>query len=208
MQFERVVLWVSGAVALLVLAWFVRRRAADRTLDGEVAARDRDLEACWSEVSQRTGLRLLRSSPYGIALHGVLDGVPVWFAQFAIRDGHDLSWGVRAELPAHSVGLEVVPATSVLDEPQDRTIPTGDEEFDLVYALRSEQAVDAFHALSRAARQALLALGPARLHAGPGVLELAVPFSESELDDARIIAALELIRALSLPPRPREQTLQ
>jgi hypothetical protein len=208
MQFDRVVLLLSGAVALIVLAWFVRSRVAEPSLDEEIVARDRALELCWGDVSQRTGLRLLRASPYGIALHGVLDGVPVWFAQFAIRDGHDLTWGVRAELPQHSVALEVVPATSLSPEMHERTIPTGDDEFDLVYALRSEQAVDAFHALSRAARQALLVLGPARLQTGPGTFELAVPFAESELDDARIIAALELVRALSLPPKAREQTVQ
>ncbi len=198
---------VLGAFALLLLGGIAFQKNLDKGEASEAAAREELLVQSWADIARRTGLRLVRKSPYGLALHGVLDGVPVWFAQFAIRDGRDVWWGVRAELPSNCVPLAVVPADKVPEEQAAKNIPTGDEEFDLVYALQADNAVDAFHTISRAARQALLALGPAHLRTTPGVMELTVPFSETELDDARIVAALELVRALALPPKAREQTV-
>ncbi|MBL8684359.1 MAG: hypothetical protein JNK05_34610 [Myxococcales bacterium] len=205
MPIELVALLVIAAFALMILGGIAYQKNIDRDAVKEVEDKSRLLESHWVDVARRTGLRLVRKSPYGLALHGVLDGTPVWFGQFAIVDGRDRWWGIRAELPQHAVKMTVAPADKAVGGAWEHTIPTGDDEFDLVYKVHANDAVEAFHAISRPARQALLALGPAHLTVGPGVMELTVPFEPTELDDARIVSALELVRALALPPPPRAQ---
>jgi hypothetical protein len=204
MPIELVALLVLAAFALLLLGAIAYQRNIDRAKVLEEAEEvPRTVEQHWSHIAQRTGLRLLRKSPYGFALHCVLDGTPVWFALRAIRDGNDRVWGIRAELPPHAVRLCVVPEAKPVTGAFAHTVPTGDEEFDFVYTLHADDAVGAFQTLSSAARRALLALGPAYLHAEPGEMQLRVPFDPMDLDDARIVAVLELVRALAQPLPPR-----
>jgi hypothetical protein len=205
MPLELVALLVLAAFALLLLGGIAYQRTIDRESARERDEQSKLLEQVWVDIAQRTGLRLERKGRFGLALHGVLDNTPVWFAQHAITDGNDRWWGIRAELPPHAVKMAIAPADKELRGGWEHTVPTGDDEFDLVYKVYANDPVEAFHAVSRAARQALLVLGPAYLTVGPGVMELTVPFEPTELDDARIIAALELVRALSLPPPPRAQ---
>ncbi len=203
MPIELVALMVIAAFALMILGGIAYQKNIDRESVQDDEVKTRQIEAHWADIARRTGLRLVRKSPYGLALHGVLDGTPVWFGLSAMADGRDRWWGIRAELPQHAVKLLVAPADKAVGGSWEHTIPTGDDEFDLVYKVHANDAVEAFHAISRPVRQALLALGPAHLNVAPGVMELTVPFEPSELDDARIISALELVRALALPPPPR-----
>jgi hypothetical protein len=203
MPLELMMVLVLAAFVLLLLGAISYQRNIDREATSDAAASTAMVEQHWADIARRTGLRLVRKSTYGFALHGVLEGTPVWFGLRAFVDGKDSWWGIRAELPQHAVKLCVAPADKPVQGAWAHTVPTGDDEFDLVYAVHANDAVEAFHAVSRAARQALLALGPATLVAGPGVMELHVPFEPAELDDARIISALELVRALALAPPPR-----
>ncbi|MFO0559125.1 MAG: hypothetical protein U0269_14010 [Polyangiales bacterium] len=207
MPIELVALMVLAAFALLLLGGVAYQRNVDRAQALEADKESQLVEQQWTDIARRTGLRLVRKSTYGFALHGVLDGTPVWFGLRAIGDSKDRWWGIRADLPQHAVRLCVAPAEKPVAGGFVHTVPTGDEDFDFVYTLHADDAVDAFQTISRAARQALLALGPAHLNAGPGVMELTVPFSPAELDDARIVAALELVRALALPLPPRAQVV-
>lgn len=207
MPIELVSLMVLAAFALLLLGGIAYQRNVDRAEALEADKESQLVEQHWADIARRTGLRLVRKSSYGFALHGVLDGTPVWFGLRALGDFKDRWWGIRAELPQHAVKLCVAPADKQVTGSWAHTVPTGDEDFDLVYTLHADDAVEAFQTISRAARQSLLVLGPAHLSAGPGVMELTVPFAPAELDDARIVAALELVRALALPLPPRAQVV-
>lgn len=203
MPIELIAVMVLAAFALLLLGGISYQRSIERSTASDEAERNKLVEVQWADIARRTGLRLVRKSNYGFALHGVLDGTPVWFGLGAIGDHRDRWFGVRADLPQHAVKLCVAAAGKSVAGEWGHTVPTGDDEFDLVYTVHANDPIEAFHTVSRAARQALLALGPAHLEAGPGVMELTVPFSPTELDDARIIAALELVRALAIAPPPR-----
>lgn len=197
---------VLGAFAVMFVGAFVMQRNNTQAEAVDAEKQREALELHWHEISRRTGLRLTRKSPYGLALHGVLEGIPVWFATMAMRDGRDVWWGVRAELPKHAVDLVVIAADRYEESGRTDAIPTGDDDFDLMYALTSNDPVGAFCAVSRAAQQALLVLGPAHLRVTQGVMELTLPFAEMDLDDTRIIATLELIRSLA-QEHTREQTI-
>jgi hypothetical protein len=204
MPAELVKLLVVAAFTLLWLGGIACLRYIDRAKGPKAWKVPRPIEQHWSHIAQRTGLQLLQDSPYGFALYGELDGTPVWFGLNAIVEGSDLVWGICAELPPLGGRLCVWPRGEPITVAFAPAVPTGDEEFDLVYTLYADDAEDARQRLSSAARRALLALGPDTLYVSPcGMMELTVPFDPMDLDETRIAAVLELVRALAQPLPPR-----
>ncbi len=205
-----IALLVVGAFALLFIGGYAVQKNNDRESEIDRGKTRKETESVWTEIARRTGMKLLPKSPYGLALHGMLDSTPVWFAEYAIVDGRDRMWGLRAELPSSELRLRVCEPLSEGVEKiggYSHVVPTGDEDFDLMYQLQADDAVMAFNAISRAARQALMLLAPAHLEVNQGVLTLTFAFEQTALEDAHIVAALELVRALALPPKPRDHAV-
>lgn len=210
MPTELITVVVLGAFALLFVGAYAMQKNNARELEKDQQKLRKDTESLWAELSRRTGMKLLTKSPYGLALHGVLDGTPVWFAERAYIDGRDAMWGLRAELPSNDLTLMVLPTPPEGREKPGgfaHVVPTGDEDFDLMYQLQADDAVTAFHAMGRAARQALMLLAPATLIVRNGTLTLTFSFDQTELDDPHIVAALELVRAMALPTKPRDHAV-
>jgi hypothetical protein len=209
MPTEMIALLVVGVFALLFLGGYALQKNNERQSVRDQEQSRKELEAVWSQIAKRTGLRLLQKSPYGVALHGILDGTPVWIAENAMVDGRDVIWGLRAELPSNELKLSAScqPSDSPINGNYAHVVPTGDDDFDMLYQVCADDAVAAFHAVSRAARQALTLLAPAYLSVNQGVLTLRFSFLPTQLEEAHLVAALELVRAMALPQKPREHTV-